>query len=94
MRRRLFQNWNISTFSKSTVHILLYYYYCTTTTILLLYTFSKSTVHLLYAALKGAGGARLKWFLIHLRNMEMDRPPACYFASVQDGKQEIYLEWP
>ena len=26
--------------------------------------------------------------------MEMDRPPACYFASVQDGKQEIYLEWP
>ena len=24
----------------------------------------------------------------------MDRPPACYFASVQDGKQEIYLEWP
>ena len=35
--------------------------------------------------------------LIHLRNngiMEMDRPPACYFASVQDGKQEIYLEWP
>ena len=39
----------------------------------------------------------LKKFLIHLRNngiMEMDRPPACYFASVQDGKQEIYLEWP
>ena len=26
--------------------------------------------------------------------MEMDRPPVCYFASVQDGKQEIYLEWP
>ena len=25
--------------------------------------------------------------------MEMDRPPACHFASVQDGKQEIYLEW-
>ena len=24
----------------------------------------------------------------------MDLPPACYFASVQDGKQEIYLEWP
>ena len=24
----------------------------------------------------------------------MDCPPACYFASVQDGKQEIYLEWP
>ena len=24
----------------------------------------------------------------------MDRPPACHFASVQDGKQEIYLEWP
>ena len=24
----------------------------------------------------------------------MDRPPAYYFASVQDGKQEIYLEWP
>ena len=38
-----------------------------------------------------------KRFLIHLRNngiMEMDHPPACYFASVQDGKQEIYLEWP
>ena len=36
-------------------------------------------------------------YLIHLRNngiMEMDRPPACHFASVQDGKQEIYLEWP
>ena len=26
--------------------------------------------------------------------MEMDRPPACYLPSVQDGKQEIYLEWP
>ena len=24
----------------------------------------------------------------------MDRPSACHFASVQDGKQEIYLEWP
>ena len=24
----------------------------------------------------------------------MDCPPACYFALVQDGKQEIYLEWP
>ena len=24
----------------------------------------------------------------------MDSPPACHFASVQDGKQEIYLEWP
>ena len=38
-----------------------------------------------------------KRFLIDLRNngiMEMDRPPACFFASVQDGKQEIYLEWP
>ena len=35
-------------------------------------------------------------FLIHLNNriMEMDCPPACYFVSVQDGKQEIYLEWP
>ena len=26
--------------------------------------------------------------------MEMDRPPACEYASVQDGKQRIYLEWP
>ena len=26
--------------------------------------------------------------------MEMDRPPACYFTWVEDGKQEIYLEWP
>ena len=26
--------------------------------------------------------------------MEMDRPPACKYAQVQDGKQRIYLEWP
>ena len=26
--------------------------------------------------------------------MEMYRPPACYFTQVEDGKQEIYLEWP
>ena len=26
--------------------------------------------------------------------METDRPPACYFTWVEDGKQEIYLEWP
>jgi len=24
----------------------------------------------------------------------MDRPPACKYAWSQDGKQEIYLEWP
>ena len=38
-----------------------------------------------------------KRFLIDLKNngiMEMVHPPACFFASVQDGKQEIYLEWP
>ena len=26
--------------------------------------------------------------------MEMDRPPACKCTWVEDGKQEIYLEWP
>ena len=26
--------------------------------------------------------------------MEMDCPPACFCTSQQDGKQEIYLEWP
>ena len=24
----------------------------------------------------------------------MDRPPACKCTWVEDGKQEIYLEWP
>ena len=26
--------------------------------------------------------------------MEMDRPPACKCTWAEDGKQEIYLEWP
>ena len=30
-------------------------------------------------------------FLVYLRN-NGNGPPACYFASVQDGKHEIYLE--
>ena len=26
--------------------------------------------------------------------MEMDRPPTCKYTWAEDGKQEIYLEWP
>ena len=39
----------------------------------------------------------IKWLLIHLNYngiMEMDRPPTCKCTWVEDGKQEIYLEWP